>query len=415
MPERRTTLLALPLSPSLPLLLLLAGACSSPRAPAGAASDADRVAIDAALMGAARFLVGKQSPDGAFRSETYSAFADGRALTPVVAKVLFYGPPVRGADRALRRASDFVATLVKPDGSLDEGEYGLDYPVYTLSMSIVALSLPANGRHAKARDALMTALEARQLAEPLGWSAADTAYGGWGYHRGLPRKPARGPADELSTSNLTSTLFATGALAMGGRYLDAPAFARARGFVLRCQNYAERPGPADDGGFIHTPTDAVPNKAGPFAGQDGRFRSYGTTTADGLRALMRLGVPRDDPRLLAAERWLLERFDGQRVPGDYPPDQEVFRASGYHYWTWTAAHALMLLGPAALGHPRTRDWPRQIARALVARQRSDGSWRSAATDQREDDPLIATSLSAAALAVCRVVLSGGVQGAAAAR
>jgi squalene-hopene/tetraprenyl-beta-curcumene cyclase len=332
----------------------------------------------------------------------------------VVTKVLFYGPPVPGAAQAFRRGSDFVASLVKADGSLDEGEYGLEYPIYTLSTSIVALALPPNEHHARARRALMAALEAHQLAEPLGWSRTDLAYGGWGYYRGLPRKPPKGPADGLLTSNLTSTLFATGALAIGGRYLDAPVFDRALGFVLRCQNYAERPGPADDGGFVHTPADAVPNKAGPHPSEDSRFRSYGTTTADGLRALMRLAVPRDDPRLLAAARWLLDHFEAGRSPGDYLPDREVFRASGYHYWTWTAAHALMLLGPSAAEHPRTRDWPRQIARALLARQRPDGSWKNTATDQREDDPLVATSLAAGALAICRVMLGGSVTNAAAA-
>ncbi|HXU82317.1 MAG TPA: hypothetical protein VN914_13035, partial [Polyangia bacterium] len=164
------------------------GACA-PRplagpAPSAVASDPDRAAIELALDRATRFLISKQSPDGAFRSETYSAFADGRALTPVVAKVLFYGARGPAADQAFRRASDYVATLVKPDGSLDEGEYGLEYPIYTLSMSIVALSLPSNERHEAARDALMSELEARQLTEPLGWSQVDAAYGGWGYYRG---------------------------------------------------------------------------------------------------------------------------------------------------------------------------------------------------------------------------------------
>jgi hypothetical protein len=67
----------------------------------------------------------------------------------------------------------------------------------------------------------------------------------------------------------------------------------------------------------------------------------------------------------------------------------------------------MLLGPPAREHPRTIDWPRRIAHALLARQQPDGSWKNPATDQREDDPLIATSLSSAALAICRVMLGGG--------
>ena len=97
------------------------------------------------------------------------------------------------------------------------------------------------------------------------------------------------------------------------------------------------------------------------------------------------------------------RRRAERVPGDYAPDREVQRDSAYYYWTWTAAHALMLLGPEAERMPRTKGWATSLAAALLKRQGPDGSWRNGAVDLREDDPLVATSLAAGALAICRAM------------
>lgn len=386
---------------SLPLLALLSSCAAS--VPAPEATDHQNLLgdIDAALERSARWLLARQGADGGWHSEAYSAFSDGRALTPIVLSTLLFAARVPELNDAYARGSDFVATLVGPEGELDVGPYGLDYPVYSLSGAILVLSVPVNERHRSAKEALVDQLVARQLSERLGWSKQDLAFGGWGYYRDLPRKPPPGVRrDQLLTSNVASTLFAAGALALAEKPLDDPVFAKALTFVRRCQNFGEEA----DGGFFFTPTDATANKAGPSSDGNG-FRSYGTATADGLRALLRLGVGRDDPRVRAAAGWLGEHFDVQRVPGPYPPDREVQRTSAYYYWSWTAAHALMLLGPATDGLPRTRGWPQALARALLARQKADGSWRNTAVDMREDDPLVATPLAASALAICRLMLA----------
>src|SRR5688572_30266812 len=51
----------------------------------GGAAHADVARIDAAIAKAAAFLVAQQAADGAFRSATYGALKDGRAITPLVA------------------------------------------------------------------------------------------------------------------------------------------------------------------------------------------------------------------------------------------------------------------------------------------------------------------------------------------
>ena len=70
----------------------------------------------------------------------------------------------------------------------------------------------------------------------------------------------------------------------------------------------------DDGGFFFIPNDPGQNKAGP-AGTDRhgrqRFRSYGTMTADGLRILIRCGLPATHPRVVAAR--IVPLKAGQRI------------------------------------------------------------------------------------------------------
>ena len=52
-----------------------------------------RTRIDEANMAAVRFLLSKQSADGAWRSETYGTLTDGITLTGPVMKALMYVPP----------------------------------------------------------------------------------------------------------------------------------------------------------------------------------------------------------------------------------------------------------------------------------------------------------------------------------
>ena len=195
-------------------------------------------------------------------------------------------------------------------------------------------------------------------ARAHGWRPDDASYGGWGYYPIVPARPAGVVADDLLSSNLSATLLAIGALTLGGVAPDDPALVLARGFVERCQNRIlpcpASPCPAD-GGFFFSPAVPDANKAGALDWGGGpRFRSYGSMTADGVRALLRLGVSPDDRRVREAAAWLERNFDATANPGDFPPVAEVRRASSYFYWAWTAAHALRALGKPELR--TTRGW-----------------------------------------------------------
>jgi squalene-hopene/tetraprenyl-beta-curcumene cyclase len=217
------------------------------------------------------------------------------------------------------------------------------------------------------------------------------------------------PEGQPLDADLSSTLFAVGALRIAGADANDPAIRKAIAFVERCQNFAEH-GPTaepafDDGGFFFTPTDPTRNKAG-VAGIDrqgrNRFGSYGSATADGIRALLRGGLPPDHPRVASARGWLERNFSARRHPGAFGPDREIERDATYFYYAWSAAHAFRALGVRTWeASGRRVDWADELARELIARQNPDGTWTSSVGASKEDDPMVATPLAAGALALAR--------------
>jgi hypothetical protein len=370
---------------------------------------------DGALAAGARFLSDHQDADGAWRSDTYGVFKDGPSLTPLVLETLLGLPSTEQTKTACRKGARYLAGLVRADGTIDEGPRGLSYPVYTAAYSVRALSQPriselGDFRHA--RDAWLRYLRQRQLTDELGWQPADKQYGGWGYSSQVPRKPRAGePTPPLTESNLSATMAALEALQAAGCPSDDPAFQKSLVFVERCQNFFDnisRQDPAfDDGGFFFIYDDPVRNKAG-LAGKDRhgreRFSSYGSATADGLRALLACGLPGDHPRIQAAWRWLETHFDLSVHPGKYATDREMNRQAVYFYYSLSLAKALRTLAAmnVATRTPRLH-WPKELTEEMVRLQSPDGSWTNKVVLVREDDPLVATCFAVQAITVCRSV------------
>jgi len=365
--------------------------------------------IDQALASAARFLLGCQSADGSWQSDVYGPFKDGPSLTPMVLRTLLALPATKDIEAGCDKGAAYLAARVQSDGTIDVGPYGLAYPVYTSAGAVQVLSQPSNVHYRKARDAWLLYLRERQLTEDLGWKPADKPYGGWGYSPRLPRKPNAGePLPPLTESNLSATLFALEALQAAGLKSDETAFRKALVFVQRCQNYADEPkreAAFDDGGFFFIYDDPVRNKAG-VAGKDRtgreRYVSYGSTTADGLRALLLCGQPLDDPRVVAALSWLEANFRGDGHPGNYAEDREHNRGAVFYYYCCSVAQALRAARVEELRTPRGGKvrWAEVLVDELMQRQRKDGSWSNSLVPQREDDPLVATSLATLALVTC---------------
>jgi squalene-hopene/tetraprenyl-beta-curcumene cyclase len=353
--------------------------------------------IDTALEKGVRFIVSRQDADGLWRSDVYGSFKDPSALTPLVSSALEATKTTSGADE---RAANFLAGLIQPNGATASETHGLGYPLYTAAFTIHLLNRPNRLANEKSRAAWAADLASRQLDEKLGWEPADSEYGGWGYAKELPRKPAAGlrvlPGTE---SNLSATTFALEALSQVK--IEKDVLRKARILVERCQNHSGEASSYsssfDDGGFFFIPTDALRNKAG-VAGKDAsgrdRYASYGSATADGIRALRACGVSESDPRLKAACQWLDRNFRPESHPGGYTADREVNREALYYYYAYSVSRALRYDGDDL-------DRREKLAEALIARQDADGAWVNPVVAVREDDPLVATSFAMLALAACR--------------
>jgi squalene-hopene/tetraprenyl-beta-curcumene cyclase len=384
-------------------VMALSGGCG----PGGVATPAPPTSeAPSAHDAGVRYLLGRQDADGAWRSEVYGHFRSGDALTPLVLSALLESGRQEARDPC-RRAADYLARLALP-GKEDE-PVELSYPSYTAALAASALSRGEfeNERHRKARDACLALVRRLQLAEEGGWPPDDVEYGGWGYSSGPPRKPRAGePASPLAEANLSATVFALEALRAAGIATDDPAIRRGLIFVRRCQNFhadgkASKPS-LDDGGFFFLHHDFERNKAGlADGGMTPRFRSYGSTTADGLRCLLACGLTKDDPAVRAAIGWLERNFSADHHPGDFAPGTEPRRDALYFYYAASVSRALHTAG---VDTPKTSSDPVRWADALAAElarcQRADGSWSNPANSMREDDQILATSWAVTALSLC---------------
>jgi hypothetical protein len=138
-----------------------------------------------------------------------------------------------------------------------------------------------------------------------------------------------------------------------------------------------------------------------------RYRSYGSATADGTRALLRCGLSSDHPRVVAARRWLQVEFSPRDNCGTFEPGREVDRAATYFYYAWSVAHAFRALGVRSWpGNGREVRWSEELAGVLISKQRPDGTWANSVGASKEDDPLVATPLAVGALALARAAMTG---------
>ena len=397
------------------LVLLLAGCGENEAAPSSVGRRDLLARIDRSLALSARFLVRQQSADGAWRSRVYGPLKDGPSLTPTILASLHAAAKNSEDERvAFRRGLAYLAALLDENGRVDAA---LRFPAYNAALASEVVALDGNNPGTiRERHAWIDYLHARQLNAALGWTEEDRQFGGWGYSVSLPRKPAPGdPPNLLAKSNISATAYALAALRSAKIPLSDPAYRQALVFVERCQNYANAPDMADsafdDGGFFFMPDDPAWNKAG-IAGADRfgrtRFHSYGSATADGLRALLDSGLRPDRPRVLAARRWLEDRFDAASNPGRFEPDRQVLRDATYYYYVCSLARAFAMLGVREIRTPAgPGDWTEALVKELLVRQSPDGSWANSYTDAKEDDPLVATPCAVAALAICREMISAG--------
>ncbi len=334
------------------------------------------------LARATEYLWGQQADDGGWHSHTYGLLRSGQSLTPFVLEALLeipkevYAVPQAKVDRALA----FIRNNTQPDGVLGMADPGIpDYPNYSTALAVSALCRARRPGWEMQVHPMVGYLRAQQFTEQNGWHPSDPVYGAWGMGGGRRTPPDTGHVD------LSMTRYVLEALRTAGVPASDRLFEQARVFVERCQNFDAKRPTDGDGGFFFSTTEFDTNKAG----HDGKhFRSYGTTTADGILALLAVGRPSDDPHITAAQRWLIGHHRDMEVPG--------FIGVAYQRWPRGLAFYYSSASTQAFRALRV-EVGSGVADGLKRTQRPDGSWANAENLVKEDDPLIATGFAVRAL------------------
>jgi hypothetical protein len=304
---------------------------------------------------ALQFILRHQSEDGAWRSDTYGAFHDGRALTPHVLRCL-----ARFDDPALASAKNKAVSWLLSRARDDLFDA---FPVHIAS-SVLESSV---------RIAALAPLQAVAVKRLL---SLQTQSGGWSYSP-IPVIPSAFPAP-IQQSNLSATAIAIDGLRAVGGNLDA--IVRAIPFVQSCQNHSTGDPAFDDGGFFQIPLDPTRNKAG-VAGTDRdghpRYTSYAAATADGLRCLLSAGTsPGIVQRSRAARQWLDHySWSPESIPADL---------------AYYGARSISLTASMPGGSTRAA---KSLRQELYKAALPDHSWKNPAGEMRENDPIVATALA----------------------
>jgi hypothetical protein len=340
-------------------------------------------ALDAALR-ARRWLFAEQQAGGGWHSTTYGGLRDGAATTALVLATLAQWPAHEAPEitAAVERAGKFLQTGFRKRQTIAAPDGSLDYPTYAAALVLQATRAFADLDRLLPSARLIEYLIRAQAAQGRGITNESPDYGGWDL---LGSENATG----ITTgTNVSVTAYVLDVLAPIESEEAREACRLAHGWVQRAQDATR------DGGFAFTPdAPSLSNKARWHDAERTQVRSYGTTTADGLRALLALqGTER---RAAEAQQWLIDHPNVNAVPGfDEVPAQQGWSQGLRFYYAHSLSRVL-----DTLPRPIAQDRAEKLAHWLLREQAADGSWRNESARMREDDPLIATSFAAWALNV----------------
>jgi squalene-hopene/tetraprenyl-beta-curcumene cyclase len=358
--------------------------------PSGVGPDADLAArIEAAQAKGRAFLLSQQGEGGAF-GDTQSEVPGNVSYTAMAVSALVAASPAGPAadDAAIRSALTFLSGFKQEDGSIVDDPRITNY---CTSAAVAALAAARVPEFAKLQAEAAGYLRASQIQADAG----DVSYGGFPYKQHLGQ-----------SADASNALMATSALDADGLPADSPVRARVRAFATRLQNHSESNtaeieievdgqkrvvvAGVDGGGFYRVGE----SKAGMVKRSDGRWelRSYGSMTYAVLKLLLFAGVDADDARIQALVRWIASNWTVERNPGfEGADDPQKAGQQGYFYYLYSVAHALaayerQMKAPLVVkdADGRTHDWRSEVARALLARQAADGSWRNEASTRWEE-------------------------------
>ncbi len=346
---------------------------------------------------AGKYLAAQQRPDGSWPNAARELIkiegVPSISYTGLCLNALAGLPPDLRAEHkaSIDKAAAYVSSHLDKDGGLHDPEENSSvvYRTFATAFALRGLALLDREAHKDAIAKMTEFLVTRQVDEPEGFQSGEWAYGGWPYYENMRSFAFR--------TDIVAVAVALRGLSEARLEASHPTLTKARIFLERCQNYqpdASLRGPEHDGGFFFNPRSS---KAGEESNATNQvyFRSYGSTTSDGLSGLLHAGANLKDPRVEAAFRWLQAHFSVRENPGFRPEAPVRFQDGIYFYYLYGMTDALSALGQETLSAPdgRTIHWVIDLALHLQKIQRENGSWINSLNIMAEDDPIVATGLA----------------------
>ena len=340
---------------------------------------------------------------------------EGPALPAVSGLVLtgmLLDPRVDWQDPDVARGLGYVLRFRQPDGGIHDGFL----PTYNTAICVSLLSRVPTPEASAATASGLALLRRMQWGafdpeespspEAPGWTEpvdeSHPYYGGMGY--GKHGRP-----------DLSNTQFFVQAMKDAGVSTEDPAYERALVFLRRVQMDGEvNPMPyaagSRQGGFIYATVpnaesvDSVPgqSQAGEIDEVLGggltapRLRAYGSMTYAGFKSLLYADLRRDDPRVVAARRWLGEHYTLRENPG--------LGDQGLYYYFMAMSRALDAWGEPEIevavgdaGDAERRRWADDLIGRLAELQQPDGSFEIRHNRWMEGDPVLVTAYALIAL------------------
>lgn len=319
-----------------------------------------------------------QAADGSFSSHT------GIGVTALATTAMLQNGRT-SRDPAVAKALHYLEQWGRPDGGIHKPDSL--YRNYETSVTVLCLTAAnTDGRYDDTIRRAEARLKGMQWDESEDVDVDHFSYGGAGY--GKHERP-----------DLSNTSFLIDALKACGNGPEDEAIQKALVFVSRCQNLETEHNTTphatkiQDGGFYYTCAAGGQTKAEETA--NGGLRSYASMTYAGLKSMLYAGVGPDDPRVVAATKWIAKHYDLKSNPG--------LGDMGLYYYYHVFAKALDATGVDLFddANGTKHDWRKELLTELASRQQTDGSWVNENSRWMEGDPNLATAYTLLALAYCQ--------------
>ena len=277
---------------------------------------------------------------------------------------------------AIAKAEAYIVSCAQPDGGIYvpiPGRRGSGLGNYNTCLCLTALHA-AGGKERHPQ----TLLNARAYVASTQIETAGLHEGGFGYDKSSPR----------AYTDLNNTFYAVEAMRLtadveevrpGGKRVDID-WDKAKRYILSMQQ-AEG---TDAGGFLY-------NRETPREGET--LRSYGSMTYAGLLAMLHCQLSRDDPRVRSALQWLGKHWSTDENAGQ--GNQGLY----FYYDVLARALDAAQVDKLPLADGGEVDWREELVRAILKRQKPDGSWVNTSNRYWEGDPALSTSYALLALTV----------------